>query len=66
MTAVTVVEEVILLTGETVEVVTVTVAEQGPPGIPGAPGFTTGIDVVSGGAPDTDYTNGYHFDGGAP
>lgn len=66
MTTVTVEEEVITLTAEVVETITVTVAEQGPPGVQGEAGFTTGIDIISGGAPATDYTNDYQFDGGAP
>jgi len=66
MTTVTVSEEVISLTEEVVETITITVAEQGPPGIQGEAGFTTGIDIISGGAPATDYTNDYEFDGGTP
>lgn len=66
MTTVTVNEETITLTQEVVETITVTVAVQGPPGIQGEAGFTTGIDVISGGTPSTNYTNEYHFDGGAP
>lgn len=65
MTTVTVTEEVILLTQETVETITVTTVEQGPPGIQGESGFTVGIDVISGGASNTDYSAGYVFDGGA-
>ena len=65
MTTVTVTEEVVEITNEIVETVTVTVAEQGPPGPPGvlAP---TGIDIISGGTPSTDFSNGYIFSGGAP
>ena len=66
MTTVTVTEEIIRLTAETVTVVTLTVCEQGPPGIQGEPGFSTGIDIISGGSPTTDYTNEYQFDGGTP
>jgi hypothetical protein len=65
-TTVTVSDEVITLTQEVVETITVTVAEQGPPGPAGAAGFTTGIDIISGGAPDTDYSEGYIFFGGNP
>jgi hypothetical protein len=65
-TTVTVSEEVITLTEEIVETITITTAEQGPPGIQGEAGFTTGIDIISGGNPDTDYTNEYQFDGGTP
>lgn len=39
---------------------------QGIQGIQGEPGFTTGIDLISGGAPNTDFTNEYQFDGGTP
>lgn len=42
------------------------VGAQGPPGIQGDAGFTTGIDIISGGLPDTDFTNEYQFSGGAP
>lgn len=65
MTTVTVSEEVIEVTQEIVETITVEVAEQGPPGPAGlfAP---EGIDVVSGGSPSTDFTNGYIFEGGTP
>lgn len=66
MTTVTVSEEVISLTEEVVETITITVAEQGPPGIQGEAGFTTGIDVISGGTPSTNFTNEYQFDGGTP
>ena len=66
MTTVTVTEEIIALTAETVTVITVAVCEQGPPGAQGQPGFTTGIDIISGGTPTTDYTNEYQFDGGTP
>ena len=66
MTTVTVSEEELSLTEEVVETITITVAEQGPPGIQGEAGFTTGIDIISGGAPATDYTNDYEFDGGTP
>jgi hypothetical protein len=66
MTTVTVTEETIELTEEIVETITVTVAEQGPPGPQGDSGFTTGIDIISGGAPDTDYSEGYIFSGGPP
>lgn len=65
MTAVTVTEEVIELTEEIVETITVTVAEQGPPGPPGVLA-AEGIDIISGGAPDTDYSEGYIFFGGNP
>lgn len=54
---------------ETLEVVRIESTEacvQGPKGVQGEPGFTTGIDVISGGAPATDYANEYQFDGGAP
>ena len=65
MTTVTVTEEVIELTEEIVETITVTVAEQGPPGPAGlfAP---DGIDAITGGAPDTDFSAGYIIEGGAP
>jgi len=65
MTTVVVEEEVITLTSEVVETITVTVAEQGPPGPAGlfAP---EGIDIISGGSPSTDFTNGYLFEGGTP
>lgn len=66
MTTVTVTEEVITLTQEVVETITVTTAEQGPPGPPGESGFTNAIDVISGGAPDTDYSEGFIFFGGNP
>lgn len=54
---------------ETLEVVVIESTEvglQGPRGVQGEPGFTTGIDIISGGDPSTDYTNEYQFDGGAP
>lgn len=35
----------------------VEIAVQGPPGIQGEAGFTTGIDIISGGTPSTNYTN---------
>jgi hypothetical protein len=65
MTTVTVTEETIELTNEIVETITVTVAEQGPPGPAGlfAP---DGIDIIAGGAPDTDFSAGYIIEGGAP
>jgi hypothetical protein len=65
MTTVTVTEEVMTLTQEIVETITVTTAEQGPPGPAGlfAP---EGIDIIQGGAPDTDFSAGYIFEGGAP
>jgi len=65
MTTVVVEEEVITLTSEVVETITVTVAEQGPPEPAGlfAP---EGIDIISGGSPSTDFTNGYLFEGGTP
>jgi hypothetical protein len=65
---VTVTEEVMTLTQEIVETITVTVAEQGPPGAPGAPGVLApdGIDRISGGAPNTDFSTGYIFEGGTP
>ena len=44
----------------------VELAQQGPPGPAGTPGFTTAIDIISGGAPDTDYSDGYIFFGGTP
>ena len=64
-TTVTVSEEVITLTEEVVETITITTAEQGPPGPAGlfAP---EGIDIISGGSPSTDFTNGYIFEGGQP
>lgn len=66
MTTVTVTEEIIEVTQEIVETITVTVAEQGPPGIQGEAGFSTGIDIISGGTPSTNYTNEYEFSGGTP
>jgi hypothetical protein len=65
MTTVTVTEEVIEVIPEIVETITVEVAEQGPPGPAGlfAP---NGIDIMSGGSPSTDFTNGYIFEGGQP
>jgi hypothetical protein len=63
MTTVTVTEEVMTLTQEVVETITVTTAEQGPPG---PPGFTTGIDTISGGLPSTDFADIYVFEGGTP
>jgi hypothetical protein len=65
MTTVTVTEEVIELTEEIVETITVTVAEQGPPGTPGVLA-AEGIDIIAGGSPDTDFSAGYIFEGGAP
>ena len=65
MTTVTVSEEVISLTEEVVETITVTVAEQGPPG-PAGLFAAEGIDVITGGAPDTDFSTGYIFEGGTP
>lgn len=44
----------------------VELAIPGPPGPPGRDGFTVAIDVISGGAPDTDYSDGYIFSGGTP
>ena len=52
------------VTVESVVVEVVEVAVQGPPGPPGAHGFTTSVDVISGGTADTDYTNGFIFSGG--
>lgn len=46
------------------EIEIIEVATQGPPGIQGESGFTVGIDVISGGASNTDYSAGYVFDGG--
>jgi hypothetical protein len=65
MTTVTVTEEVIEVTQEIVETITVQVSEQGPPGPAGlfAP---DGIDLISGGSPSTDFSNGYIFEGGQP
>lgn len=65
MTTVIVTEEVIEVTQEIVETITITTAEQGPPGPAGlfAP---SGIDVISGGSPSTDFSNGYIFEGGQP
>lgn len=54
---------------ETLEVIVVESTEvglQGPKGVQGESGFTSGIDIISGGAPSTDYTNEYQFDGGTP
>lgn len=54
---------------ETLEVTVIESTEvglQGPKGVQGESGFTSGIDVISGGAPSTNYTNDYQFDGGAP
>lgn len=64
-TTVTVSDEVITLTQEVVETITITTAEQGPPGPAGlfAP---DGIDIISGGSPSTDFTDSYVFEGGAP
>jgi len=50
----------------TTEIEAVELAMQGPSGPPGAPGFTTGIDIISGGTPSTDYSDGYIFSGGQP
>lgn len=65
MTTVTVTEEVMTLTQEVVETITVTTAEQGPPGAPGLLA-AEGIDIIAGGAPDTNFSSGYIFEGGAP
>lgn len=54
---------------ETLEVIVIESTEvglQGPKGVQGEAGFTTGIDIISGGAPATNYTNDYLFEGGAP
>lgn len=68
MTAVVVKEETVetvLIFPDPVDAVVVRVdGEQGPPGPPGAHGFTTSVDVISGGTADTDYTNGFVFSGG--
>lgn len=66
MTTVVVEEEVITVTNEVVDTITITVAEQGPPGPQGNNGFTTSVDVISGGTPTTDYTTGFIFSGGTP
>lgn len=39
---------------------------QGPPGPQGNHGFTTSVDVISGGTPSTNYTTGFIFEGGTP
>lgn len=44
----------------------VEVGIQGPPGPQGNHGFQTSVDVISGGTPSTDYTNGFIFEGGTP
>ena len=54
---------------ETLEVIVIQSTEvglQGPKGVQGQAGFTTGVDIISGGAPDTDYSAGYIFTGGTP
>lgn len=54
---------------ETLEVIVIESTEvglQGPKGVQGESGFTSGIDVISGGTPSTNYTNDYQFDGGTP
>lgn len=56
--------EIIEVASGSVEIIEVAI--QGPPGVQGEAGFTTGIDIISGGAPATNYTNDYQFDGGAP
>lgn len=56
--------EIIEVASGSVEVIEIAV--QGPPGVQGEAGFTTGIDIISGGAPATDYTNAYEFSGGTP
>jgi hypothetical protein len=56
--------EIIEVESGSVEIVEIAV--QGPPGIQGEAGFTTGVDIISGGAPATDYTNDYQFSGGTP
>lgn len=48
------------------EIEIIEIAAQGPPGPQGESGFSTGIDIISGGTPTTDYTNEYQFDGGTP
>ena len=48
------------------EIEIIEIAVQGPQGIQGEAGFTTGIDIISGGSPTTNYTNEYQFDGGTP
>lgn len=57
---------VIVETLEVIKIESTEVGFQGAKGVQGEPGFTTGIDVISGGVPATDYTNDYQFDGGAP
>jgi hypothetical protein len=52
------------VTVESVVVEVVEVAVQGPPGPQGNHGFTTSVDVISGGTADTNYTNGFVFSGG--
>lgn len=42
------------------------IAVQGPQGIQGEPGFTIGVDIISGGTPSSDYSEGYIFEGGTP
>jgi len=65
MTTVIVTEEILAVNNEIVETITITTAEQGPPGPAGlfAP---DGIDVISGGLSSTDFSDGYIFEGGAP
>jgi hypothetical protein len=58
--------EIVSSTVATTELEAVELADQGPPGPPGRDGFTSAIDIISGGAPDTDYTDGYIFSGGTP
>lgn len=66
-TLVTVVEEVVTLAvTEGDETISIAVGEPGPVGGQGEPGFTTGIDIINGGMPNTNYTNEYQFDGGVP
>jgi hypothetical protein len=43
----------------------VEVGIQGPPGPQGNHGFTTSVDVISGGKATTDYTTGFIFSGGS-
>lgn len=56
--------EIVEVASGSVEIIEVAI--QGPPGVQGESGFTSGIDVISGGTPSTNYTNDYQFDGGAP
>jgi len=50
----------------TEEIEIIEIGMQGPQGVQGEAGFTTGIDIISGGTPTTNYTNEYQFDGGTP